>query len=373
MNTKLIVLGVGHSNQLVTKECQPAAYRAFLDRVKPDVIGIERSPLEFNRSDFYEFTYEQQYIVVPYAKKNKIPLRPFDWLVNGEEQKLAWNIADIEQPPLIRDENTYKDFIFFDEASIQEDEFFLSETNGLKLKVEDWVTNANAGEHDFPRRLFLYRTFMQAMRIKQIADEYRGGTFLVVVGHMHKNDIENILSKTPYIDLVQPSQFGYPTTKEIDENIEVSDLFAVLTFNLLGVQSRHFVDWDWMEFATKSLEDKTEGAELEFLKVRLGVLTNRIGGKEAAEMYELLLNGIDSNQAFTFTGVKEATRVDSYFDPFGNLTIENRIYVEIARECSKIGDFQRVMEIKNFLMSQIPTFQGIQLNAYWDKHVLNIK
>ena len=372
MNTKVIVLGVGHSNQLVTKDCQPAAYRAYIDRIKPDVIGVERSPLEFNRSDFYEFTYEQQYIIVPYAKKNKIPLRPFDWLVNGEEQQLAWNINDIDQPPLIRGENTYKNFIFFDEAFMQEDEFFLSETDEVKLKMENWLTTANAGESDFPRRLFLYRTFMQAMRIKQIAKEYRGGTFLVVVGLMHKNDIDNILSEVPNIDLVQPSQFGYPTSQEIDENTEVSDLFAVLTFNLLGVQSNHFVDWDWMEHVSKSLERKTEGVELDLLKIRLGVLTNRIGSKEAVAQYEELINTIDTDQVFTFNGVKDDSRIDSYFDPFGNLSIENRIYVEIARECSKIGDIKKVIEIKNLLLNQISKLQGIQMNAYWEKYLLNM-
>ena len=42
MKTKVVILGVNHAYQLVSKECQPAAYRAFFDRVKPDVIGIER-------------------------------------------------------------------------------------------------------------------------------------------------------------------------------------------------------------------------------------------------------------------------------------------------------------------------------------------
>ncbi|TSB46048.1 hypothetical protein [Alkalicoccobacillus porphyridii] len=73
--TKLIILGVGHANQLVARECQPAVYRAFFDRVKPDVIGVERAPLEFARSHFYEFTHEQQHLILPYAEKNALSLR----------------------------------------------------------------------------------------------------------------------------------------------------------------------------------------------------------------------------------------------------------------------------------------------------------
>lgn len=88
MKTKIVVLGAGHSNQLVSRECQPAAYRAFFDRVKPDVIGIERSPLEYLRSDFYEFTYEQQNIIVPYAREKKIKVCPFDWLPSQDDSQL---------------------------------------------------------------------------------------------------------------------------------------------------------------------------------------------------------------------------------------------------------------------------------------------
>lgn len=61
--TTLVILGVGHANQLVSKSCQPAVYRAFFDRVKPDVIGVERAPLEFLKSNFYDFTHEQQNII----------------------------------------------------------------------------------------------------------------------------------------------------------------------------------------------------------------------------------------------------------------------------------------------------------------------
>src|SRR5262245_6906296 len=56
--TRLVILGVSHSQQLVAESYQPAVFRAFFDRVKADAIGIERSPDELARNDHYEFTYE---------------------------------------------------------------------------------------------------------------------------------------------------------------------------------------------------------------------------------------------------------------------------------------------------------------------------
>ena len=81
MKAKIVILGVNHAYQLVSKACQPAVYRAFFDLVKPDGIGIERAPEHFVRGDYYEFTYEQQQIAVPYALERGIQLHPFDWMM----------------------------------------------------------------------------------------------------------------------------------------------------------------------------------------------------------------------------------------------------------------------------------------------------
>lgn len=51
---------------------------------------------------------------------------------------------------------------------------------------------------------------MQTMRIKKIAKLYMGKTLLIVVGHMHKPDIEDMLNSEEYIEIIQPSVYGYP-------------------------------------------------------------------------------------------------------------------------------------------------------------------
>src|SRR6185503_18116521 len=79
LKAKIIVLGVTHSAQLVNPNFQPAVFRAFISNCKPRAICIERSPEEFIRNSFYEFTYEQQYCIIPFAKENNISVFPFDW------------------------------------------------------------------------------------------------------------------------------------------------------------------------------------------------------------------------------------------------------------------------------------------------------
>lgn len=372
MKCKVIVLGVGHSNQLVTRECQPAVYRAFFDHISPAVIGIERAPMEYNRSDFYEFTYEQQNIILPYARENNIPVRPFDWTPSSDDQQLAWNISDFDQPPFVRGKETHKDFIYFSESSIQEQNFFFSETDELKRQVYSWINEKKSGEQDFPRRLFLYRTFMQAMRIKHIAKEYIGETVLIVVGHMHKNDIEEILKEVSFIELAQSSAYEYPSTKEIEKNLYVEDLYAIANFNLLGVQSKHFVDFEWLTNVVNRLDGETSSPEVELYKIRLDLLTKAKESKKAINEYQKIINDINPNSTFHYNGLKDKWRLDSYYDPFGNLTILHRVYLELAREYSKINSFEKVEEIKELLSKELSSFQRLQLNYYWDNYLIKM-
>ena len=71
----LVILGVvEHSAQLVAESYQPAVFRAFFQRVQPDVICVERSPQEFLRGDYYEYSYELQHVAVPFARGGDTPL-----------------------------------------------------------------------------------------------------------------------------------------------------------------------------------------------------------------------------------------------------------------------------------------------------------
>lgn len=99
--TRVVILGVGHSTQLVSEGQSPAALRAFFDRVSPDVMAVERPPNELARDDHYEFTYEIQYVALPYARERGIPVHGIDWIPAGEDMMLAFGV-DLEEPPFVR-------------------------------------------------------------------------------------------------------------------------------------------------------------------------------------------------------------------------------------------------------------------------------
>lgn len=86
---RCVILGVSHSAQLLAETYQPAVFRAFFTRVKPEAICVERSPEEFARLDFYEFTYEAQFISVPYAKAHGLALCPIDWVYHYTDGSLG--------------------------------------------------------------------------------------------------------------------------------------------------------------------------------------------------------------------------------------------------------------------------------------------
>ena len=122
---KIVVLGVTHSAQLVNSNFRPAALRAFIKKLNPKAICIERTADEFAKNDFYEFTYEQQFCVIPYAKENSIPLYPFDWMPSPKDFSLVFGDSDLELPQFTRPKTGIKGFIFFgDSISLKGDLFY---------------------------------------------------------------------------------------------------------------------------------------------------------------------------------------------------------------------------------------------------------
>src|SRR6185437_13901809 len=66
--TRVVILPVNHSQQLVARSHQPGLLTALIETLKPDAICIETFPTAYARNDFYDFLYEQTAIIVPYAR-----------------------------------------------------------------------------------------------------------------------------------------------------------------------------------------------------------------------------------------------------------------------------------------------------------------
>ncbi|MER2260963.1 MAG: hypothetical protein ABS934_03040 [Psychrobacillus sp.] len=371
MKSKLIILGVSHSYPLASKECQPAVYRAFFDRVDPDLIGIQRTPDKYARMDLQEYAYEQKEIIIPYALQKGVPIFPFDWNASSNEQQLAFGVNDSDQPAFFRGENSLKKFAFF--SNLQED-FFYSERKEVIKQNNDWIQTKLSGEKDFARRLFQYRTYMQAMSIKAMAEEHQGKTILVIVEHRHKVDIESILANSSFMEIIQPSKFGYPTDQEIWKHQEIKDAYAICSFNILGLQANHEIDMHWVEKNLDMLREHDYTSEVKLLEVKLELLKGTITDAEAIKRYIELEKGLNYYQRFTYTGVKDKSRIDSYFDPFGNLSVKNRLRVELGKSFYNIKQQDKVQVLKEEIlsMSSLTIFQEKQLEAYWNTYISTV-
>ncbi|MEK4523397.1 hypothetical protein NSQ95_02335 [Psychrobacillus sp. FSL W7-1457] len=371
MKSNLIILGVNHAYQLVSRECQPAVYRAFFDRVNPDLIGIQSTPEKYARMDLQEYTYEQKEIILPYAVQKGVPIFPFDWNASSNDQLLAYGINDSDQPAFFRGENSFKKFASF--SNLKED-FFYSERKEVIKQNNEWIQTKSSGEKDFARRLFQYRTYMQAMSIKSIAESHPGKTILIIVEHKHKVDIESILSNNSFMEIIQPSKFGYPTNEEISQHKEIKDAYAVCSFNILGLQANHEIDMKWIEENLDTLRDHDYTSEVKLLEVKLELLKGTITDTEAIKRYIELEKGLNYYQRFTYTGVKDKSRIDSYFDPFGNLSVKNRLRVELGKSFYNIKQQDKVQVLKEEIlsMSSLTIFQEKQLEAYWNMYISTV-
>ncbi|WP_223585072.1 hypothetical protein [Sphingobacterium sp. GVS05A] len=366
---KVVILGVGHSTQLINYNQQPAAIRAFIDKVKPSAICIERSPEEFSRNDFYEFTYEQQYTTIPYARENKIPLHPIDWLPSDKDIDLAFGLKDLEIPKFTRQKNGFLGFTTFTEKDAFEEGLYFADDKKHIDSIASWYTNhPPKNAFDFPRRLFLYRTFLQSRRIQKVLEDYSmSDTILVVIGAFHKNDIEKNLEQNGY-EIIQPNTFGAITDEEMRKHFTQEDAYAILSFNLLGMQSQlNKVNKKLIDLAFEYLKE-TNTIEKQFFTIKNASFTNAISSKQCISEYLSLLDKAN-NEKFTWIGVKDFTRVDSYFDPFGNLSLAKRIRLELAREYRKLLKEKEFTKEIAMVLNGLNDYKKQMLNQYIEQYL----
>jgi hypothetical protein len=364
----VIVLGVDHAAQLVSERDQPALLDAFLARAKPDAICIERAPEAFARGDFYEFTYEVQDVAVPFARRHGIELCPIDWEPPAEDQRLGFGIS-LDAPPELRPVKGFMGFLAFGQEASTRD-FFHADDPAKLHKVANWATTpATRAKNDLPRRLYLYRTYLQAQRIAAAARAHPGGTVVVVVGEFHKHDIEAILKDDPGVRLVQPSSLGRPDAKDIAAHDRSEYRTAIASFNLLGQQSvAGPVDYGYVGRAVAALEADGATPQARLFRVRLDLLQGRIERGDAIARYRAI--AADAGDArFAWTGVKDTARVDSWFDPFGNLDVRRRALLEAARESWAAGDATVANELLEACTEGLSSRQREQLRGYWQRDV----
>jgi hypothetical protein len=365
--TRVVVLGVNHAAQLVSESDQPAALAAFVTRVAPQAICVERAPEQFARNDHYEFTYEIQDVVVPLARARGISLCPFDWMPPAEDEVLGFGMS-ISTVPEVRPSRA---FLAFQEPTALQRGLLHADDRKNLAKVDDWIRNVPAqAARDLPRRLYLYRTFLQAQRVAAAAKAHAGGTVLVVVGEFHKYDIEAILANTPGIEVIQPSQIGPPSAERIAAHDQRDYRLAIARFNLLGAQAATGnVDWDWIGRVLDALTRESNDAEVALLRTRYARLRGTMERREAIAAYRKIAARADASRPAGWDGVLDRQRVDSYFDPFGNLRIDQRARVELARELGS-EEVDAVEAIRTAFAKELTPRQARQFDAYWARDIV---
>lgn len=363
--TRVIILGVDHAAQLVAEGDQPGSQAAFIAALNPDAICIERPPAQAARGDFYEFTYEVQDIVLPFAAVHNTPLCPIDWMPSVEDQLLAFGV-DLDVPPEIRAPTGIQGFLTFPDASVLERDLFAADRPETTAAWREHVARPAPGaDRDISRRLFLYRSYMQARLVRAAAVARPGQTVLVVVGEFHKADIEAILSAETRIEVVQPSAVGRPEAAAIAQATTPAHRAAILSFNLLGRQAETgVVAWDWVGRVLAEHEAASPGDEARLLRLRYDQLRGQLSILEAVVAWRALADGIAAEKAFTWTGVKDHTRLDSWFDPFGNLTLKRRALIELARAHYAAGQPAEANAVLAGIRASLSTRKARQLDAY---------
>jgi hypothetical protein len=369
-HTRVVILGVDHSRQLMSRQNEAGMMTTFIDKLRPAAICIERPPELAERRDFYEFTYEVQGIVLPYVAAHPIELCPVDWIPPVEDQKLVFG-SDLDEPPEIRPKSGSQSFLTFPDRRVLSSDIFAADDPSTTKPVVDFAGTPRRADQDFPRRLFLYRTFMQSRHILDAAKAHLGQTLLVVIGFFHKTDLENILSGEPAIEVVKPSAIGRPSQDEADRAMTRPQQVAVLSFNLLGAQSRTgIVDWEWMGSLVSALQASSPRAENELFRIRLDELTGRASRDATIARLRKLIQDTPQAETFSWTGVKDVARIDSYFDPFGNLTVRQRAILELARLLRSNGVVDEPNRLIDEVKAQIGPRQARQLDVYAAEYLM---
>ncbi|WP_294274615.1 hypothetical protein [uncultured Chryseobacterium sp.] len=111
-----------------------------------------------------------------------------------------------------------------------------------------------------------------------------------------------------------------------------------------------------------------QSTELEFFRIRKSVISGKISPKQAQAMYRSLLNKA-GNENWTWTGVKDNSRIDSYFDPFGNLSLKDRIRLETARESMKLSQQKEFQNQIDLIDQGLTFYKKSMLHFYIEKYL----
>lgn len=193
--TEVVFIGTFHNMHLTMPNYHPDTMRWLLALSKPDVLAVESRPQDLAAEDGGQAPGDIRDIVIPWARRNNVPVVPIDWWQDGSRQQhealmeeLSATAEGRQKLDQVPDEgDVHRDrFPQLDEmtvAYIHSDEFARKDH-----EVREACTKV-LGEG--PGNLFWNQRTEQMYRLLHAAlEQHPGRRVVVVTGAAHRGDLE---------------------------------------------------------------------------------------------------------------------------------------------------------------------------------------
>ena len=342
--TRVVVLGVTHSNQLVAESYQPAVFRAFFARVAPAAVCVERGPEAFARGSHHEFTYEIQSIAVPWAAERSIPVHPFDWTPKADDELLLYG-ATWDPPPLVRRRGAPHAFMAFDSTALALP-FFYAERDSVRKDYRDWydVVPARMATDWARRPLPATAPSAGAPRGRRRGSAprphgARGRGLIPHRGHRAHPGRGPALRDREAVDLRPADRAGGERESARPTSSPSPPSTCWACSRASGRTRRGWGAW-WRGW-------RRRGGRPRWSCWRRGSVCSPAASRQRRPRDATRRSPPGpARTRVTWTGVQDRSRLDSYADPFGNLTVARRALLEQAREETRRGSADEAARLR---------------------------
>lgn len=241
----IFIIGVAHApEQFRSDGFSPAHVRAALEAINPDVVGVESNPAWFEKGQFYRQTYEAQHLAVPWARERGIPLYGIDWIGDLGPDKDYAERERLEQVRLMRAalDKTDLDPGDFEYGSwawprpstappTGEETFLFLNGKEYARRTLDWI-DAGREESGSAAEYMDLRDANIAASIAEVVLKHPGNRFAIVIGAMHKADLERRLEERSLRVVTLPTVLrGLPLADgpAMDGRLTIKDIAAILS------------------------------------------------------------------------------------------------------------------------------------------------
>lgn len=209
----IYIIGVTHApTQFYSGTMSPAHIREFLKALNPDVVGVESNPTWFNKGQYYLATYEAQNITVPWAKERKLPVYGIDWITdkNSSVNTLSDSHSELlrlqrvrqiqkekEKPKLKAVNYQYGLWSKLKTPSPNSDTFRKLNSMEFGKKVIQWIDK----DKNTPGTASAYMNVRDSRitdHIEALVKKHPQAKIVIVIGAMHKLDVERRLKKLKF-------------------------------------------------------------------------------------------------------------------------------------------------------------------------------